>query len=245
MRILQKIIYLFGRLLIILDIIIYKMKKLIFLIAFIPSLLFAQTKEELIAQVKANPKEVSSIRLIQRVGGYFPEYQELADLFKTLDKKVKKSTEGKIFDRYLDALKNTLPGKKSPSITQFDLAGEPYSLSDLKGKYVLIDFWASWCPPCREENPKLVKTYAEFKDKNFEILGVSFDKEFEPWAKAVKDDNLTWKHVSDLQGWNNSASLAYGVKAIPQNILVDPEGKVVARNLHGDELNNKLREILK
>jgi len=91
----------------------------------------------------------------------------------------------------------------------------------------------------------LVKTYAEFKDKNFEILGVSFDKEFEPWAKAVKDDNLTWKHVSDLQGWNNSASLAYGVKAIPQNILVDPEGKVVARNLHGDELNNKLREILK
>lgn len=224
------------------------MKKLLFLIAFIPSLLFAQndpSKEALIAQVKANPKDPNSIRLIQKVGGYYPDYHELATLFKGLDKKVKKSNDGKIFDRYLDALKNTLPGKKSPSITQLDLNGEPYSLSDLKGKYVLIDFWASWCPPCREENPKLVKTYAEFKDKDFEILGVSFDKEFDAWAKAVKDDNLTWKHISDLQGWNSSAGQSYGVKAIPQNILVDPEGKVIARNLHGEDLNTKLREILK
>jgi len=221
------------------------MKKLLFLIALIPSLLFAQTKDELIAQVKANPKDVNSIRLIQKVGGYYPDYQELVGLFKQLDKKVRKSNDGKIFERYLEALKNTLPGKKSPSITQLDLNGEPYALSDIKGKYVLIDFWASWCPPCREENPKLVKTYAEFKDKNFEILGVSFDREFDAWAKAVKDDNLTWKHVSDLQGWNNSAGQAYGVKAIPQNILVDPEGKVIARNLHGEDLNNKLRELLK
>lgn len=221
------------------------MKKLLLLIALIPSLLFSQTKEELIAQVKKKPKDVNSIRLIQKVGGYYPDYQELAGLFKQLDKKVRKTNDGKLFERYLDALKNTMPGKKSPSITQLDLNGEPYALSDLKGKYVLIDFWASWCPPCREENPKLVKTYAEFKDKNFEILGVSFDREFDAWAKAVKDDNLTWKHVSDLQGWNNSAGQAYGVKAIPQNILVDPEGKVVARNLHGEDLNNKLREILK
>jgi thiol-disulfide isomerase/thioredoxin len=207
--------------------------------------LFSQTKEELIAQVKANPKDVNSIRLIQKVGGYYPDYQELAGLFKQLDKKVRKTNDGKLFERYLDALKNTMPGKKSPSITQLNLNGEPYALSDLKGKYVLIDFWASWCPPCREENPKLVKTYTEFKEKNFEILGVSFDREFDAWAKAVKDDNLTWKHVSDLQGWNNSAGQAYGVKAIPQNILVDPEGKVVARNLHGEDLNNKLKEILK
>ena len=103
------------------------MKNLILFIAFIPSLLFAQTKEELIAQVKANPKEISSIRLIQKVGGYYPDYNELAALFKKLDKKVRKSNEGKLFDRYLDALKNTLPGKTSPSITQLDLTGEPYS----------------------------------------------------------------------------------------------------------------------
>ncbi len=221
------------------------MKKLLLLIICLPTFLFAQTKEELINQVKANPADKNSIRTIQKVGGYFPDYNELNTLFKGLDKKVRKSTEGKIFERYLDALKNTMVGKKAPSITQFDLNGDPYSLSDLKGMYVLIDFWASWCPPCREENPKLVKTYAEFKDKNFEILGVSFDKEFTAWEKAIKDDNLTWKHVSDLQGWNNSAGQSYGVKAIPQNLLVDPEGKVIARNLHGEELNAKLRELLK
>lgn len=220
------------------------MKKIIFLLAFIPSVLFAQSKEDLLAQIEAKPEDINTIGLIQKVGGYDPEYQELQKLFKTLDRKVRRSTKGKLFERYLDALKNTLPGKTAPSITQFDQHGEPYSLSDLKGQYVLIDFWASWCPPCREENPKLVKTYAEFKDKNFEILGVSFDREFDSWTKAIQDDQLTWKHMSDLEGWNSSAGQAYGIKAIPQNILVDPEGKVIARNLHGEDLNSKLREIL-
>lgn len=220
------------------------MRKIIFLFAFIPTLLFAQSKEDLLTQIEARPDDINTIALIQKVGGYDPQYQELNDLFKNLDRKVKRSTKGKLFKRYLDALENTLPGKKAPSITQFDQYGEPYSLSDLRGQYVLIDFWASWCPPCREENPRLVKTYSEFKDKNFEILGVSFDREFDSWMKAIEDDELTWKHVSDLQGWNSSAGQAYGVKAIPQNILVDPEGNVVARNLHGEALNNKLREVL-
>lgn len=220
------------------------MKYILFLLLFIPSVLLAQSKEDLLAQIEAKPNDINTIALIQKVGGYDPDYTELRNLFRGLDRKVKRSTKGKIFQRYLDALKNTQPGKKAPSITQFDQAGEPFALSDLKGQYVLVDFWASWCPPCREENPKLVKTYEEFKDKNFEILGVSFDREFDPWIKAIKDDKLTWKHVSDLQGWDNAAGLAYGIKAIPQNILVDPEGKVVARNLHGEELDKKLREIL-
>lgn len=211
----------------------------------LPLLIFGQSKEELINQINKQLDQVETIRLIQRVGGYNPDYKEMRVLFNKLDKKVQKTNEGKIFDRYLKNLKNVSVGKKAPGITQFDIEGNPYSLQDLKGKYVLVDFWASWCPPCRAENPNLVATYAEFKDKNFEILGVSLDKNLENWKKAIKDDNLTWKHISDLQHWNNGAAAVYGIKAIPQNVLVDPNGIIIARNLHGEALKTKLRQILK
>lgn len=214
------------------------------LLVFVSCSVTAQTKEGLIQKAMANPGEISSIALIQKSGGYNPDYREMRASFKKLNKKVRKSTQGKIFDRYLKALENASVGKRAPGITQFDLEGVPYSLSDLKGNYVLVDFWASWCPPCRAENPKLVALYTEFKDKNFEILGVSFDTEYEAWKKAIEDDKLTWKHISDLQGWNNYAGQLYGIKAIPQNVIVDPNGVIVARNLHGDDLRNKLAELL-
>lgn len=215
------------------------------LLLFITCSATAQTKQELIQKAIANKGEISSIALIQKSGGYNPDYREMRSAFRKLNKKVRKSTQGKIFDRYLKALENSSVGKRAPSITQFDLEGMPYSLSDLRGKYVLVEFWASWCPVCRRENPNLVAVYKEFSSKNFDILGVSFDKEFGPWKKAVEDDKLTWKHISDLQGWNSYAGQVYGVKAIPQNILVDPNGIIVARNLHGDELRRKLAELLK
>lgn len=222
------------------------MKRLLFLIAFVlPFALWAQDKEELIKQILANPKDENSIQLIQRLNAYDPDPKEMKVYFKKLDKSVRKSTKGKIFERYIEAVENSSVGKKAPGITQFDVAGEPYSLQDLKGKYVLVDFWASWCPPCREENPKLVAIYKDFKDKNFEILGVSFDRDMNAWKKAIDDDKLTWKHISDLQHWNNGAAGVYGIKAIPQNVLVNPEGIIVARNLHGDDLRKKLEEILK
>src|SRR5699024_5620664 len=162
---------------------------------------------------------------------YNPDYQELNTLFKQMDRKVKKSTDGKIFARYLKALKASSVGQKAPGITQFDSDGLPYSLSDLKGKYVLLDFWASWCSDCKVARTGIVEIEHDFHGHNFVFLGISVDKERAPWMKEIEGGNLDWKHISDFQSCNSSASQIYAVKAVPQNILVDPEGKIRARNI--------------
>ncbi len=145
----------------------------------------------------------------------------------------------------LEPLRATAPGTQAPDINLPQPDGSKLALSSLRGKYVLVDFWASWCGPCRQENPNVVRAYNQFKDKGFTIYSVSLDQDKGKWEKAIAADGLTWHHVSDLAGWQSVAGAAYGVKAIPQSFLLDPQGKIIAKNLRGEALAAKLAEVLK
>lgn len=136
-------------------------------------------------------------------------------------------------------------GKVIPDFSQTDANGKSINIKSLRGKYVLIDFWASWCGPCRGENPNVVAAYNKYKDKNFTVLGISLDSKKENWMKAISDDGLTWQHVSDLKGWSNQVAQQFGITSIPQNFLIDPNGVVIDKNLRGEALEAKLESILK
>lgn len=148
-------------------------------------------------------------------------------------------------DEIIGKLENVQIGKTAPEFSLPDTGGVNVSLSDFRGQYVLLDFWASWCPPCRRENPNVVKAFRENKDKHFTIVGISLDNNKDKWLKAIADDSLTWTHVSDLKYWDSEIPALYGVRGIPANVLLDPDGVIIAKNITGEELHAKLKEVLK
>jgi len=193
--------------------------------------LFATT----VAPVELSKFEAPLAKLVKR----FPNHKGIADALVYVKMQATQPQT-----QTQPASKPTV-GDMAPELTMNDVDDKPFSLSQLRGKYVLIDFWASWCGPCRGENPNVVAAFNQYKDKNFTVLGVSLDKNKQAWIEAIKEDKLNWQHISDLKYWNSAAAPLYGFDGIPYNVLIDPQGKIIATDLRGSALPIKLAELLK
>jgi peroxiredoxin len=192
--------------------------------------------------IKANPSSPIAVYALNQYAGYEINADKVDPLFNGLSPAIQQWPSAVSLKDRIEIARKTGIGKYAMDFTQNDTLDRPFRLSSLKGKYVLVDFWASWCGPCRAENPNVVKAYNQYKDKNFTVLGVSLDRpgQKEKWLKAIHDDGLTWNHVSDLKFWDNEVAKQYGIRAIPQNLLLDADGKIIAKNIRGEELNEKL-----
>ena len=196
--------------------------------------------------LKTQPPSLALIYLLQNAGIFDPDkfvplYVDAAEKFK---REWANSQYGKDFVAYVEKVKVTAIGQAAPEISLPDPTGKIITLSSFRGKYVLVDFWAKWCGPCRRENPNVVKAYMQFKGKNFDILGVSLDRTKADWLQAIQEDGLVWNHVSDLKYFESQAALDYNINGIPFSILVDPSGTIIAKNLRGTALQRKLEEVL-
>ena len=176
-----------------------------------------------------------------------PQYAVVGPLYNALSPELKNSRMGRDYGDMVAKLKALAVGMPAPGFTQNTPEGKAVSLADYRGKYVLVDFWASWCSPCRQESPAIVKIYNQYKGRNFDVLSVSLDKQDgrAKWLKAIADDHMPWVQVSDLRGFDNQVARLYGVRGIPQNYLIGPTGNIVAVNLKGEELGATLAKLLK
>lgn len=195
--------------------------------------------------VAAHPASPVSAYLFMRNFATRMDYDGVKAIRDKFDASLDTTVYVKQIEDLLGRLVNLRVGATAPDFTLNDPDGKPVSLSSLRGKYVLVDFWASWCPDCRKENPNIVAAYKKYQNKNFTVLGVSLDRKKEPWVAAIEKDGLTWTHVSDLQGWDTPVADLYVIKWIPKNYLIDPEGVILASGLEGEALDTKLAEVLK
>ena len=191
-----------------------------------------------------HPASYVSIVQILSYFSYNPDADTLQHIYDGLAPQIQSSYLGKELKSMLDAALLTAIGRPAPEFTQNDTKGKPVTLSSLRGQYVLIDFWASWCGPCRAENPNVLKSYRNFHSKGFTILGVSLDDNKDKWLGAIRQDGMPWTQVSDMKGWKNEAAVQYGVQGIPMNFLLDRNGTIVAKGLRGPDLDKKLEELV-
>lgn len=194
--------------------------------------------------IQKNPGSLVAAYVLYRDFSYRLSPEEISQNLQLLDPALQNTPYVAVLKDLVNVLNSVSVGKKAPDFEGNTPEGKTIKLSDHFGKYLLLDFWASWCGPCRRENPNLVKAYQKYHDKGFDIFAVSLDKSKEAWLKGIKDDNLSWTHVSDLTFWNSAGAKLYGVRAIPANVLIDPNGVIIARNLSGEDLDKKLEELL-
>ncbi len=209
-------------------------------------------KRELMKKfVAANPNSFMSVTALKELAVHLNmDLTILEPMYKSLTPEMQNSVAGKEFAASMEKERNLAIGANAPDFTQNDVNDKPVTLSSFRGKYVLLDFWASWCAPCRAENPVVVKAFNQYKAKNFAILSVSLDQpgKKDLWLAAIKKDGLDlegWTHVSDLKYWSNAVAQQYGIRGVPTNFLIDPSGKIVARNLRGEQLESTLAGLLK
>ncbi|GAA0528719.1 TlpA disulfide reductase family protein [Chitinophaga japonensis] len=195
-----------------------------------------------LSMVNDPTKLIEQKQVINSIAQRFPDNSLVSSLSARISEMEQQAGAGSGDEANMTAVK---VGDTAPDFTLPDPSGKMVKLSSFRGKYVLVDFWASWCKPCRMENPNVVKAYQQYKDKNFTILGVSLDKKKEAWVQAIQADGLTWNHVSDLKFWDSAVVPLYGINAIPTNFLLDPQGKIIAANLRGNALEQKLQEVVK